>query len=197
MNSYYKGFRPKSLKFLDTTHITTRLLHHQLFFKFKTSQLLQQGNYMHPAYYYPFNSTFNIQILQTDFVHSPIYLFTQLCQFLAMSPQWCVGLRQLLQAHNSPFSHDKESRVRLVIFVLNLPDWQVLLFGGNSYYRRFVINPANQKGLWGLVEMTCGLVPASYSLPEWQAVKLTFFAPCTEFICARVGRQGLRFIVII
>ena len=28
----------------------------------------------------------------------------------------------------------------------------------------------------GLVEMTCGLVQASYSLPEWQAVKLTFLA---------------------
>jgi len=27
--------------------------------------------------------------------------------------------------------------------------------------------------------MTCGLVDASYSLPKWQAVKLTFFAPCT------------------
>ena len=26
--------------------------------------------------------------------------------------------------------------------------------------------------------MTCGLVHASYSLPEWQAVKQTFFAPC-------------------
>ena len=26
--------------------------------------------------------------------------------------------------------------------------------------------------------MTCVLVHASYSLPEWQAVKLTFFAPC-------------------
>ena len=25
--------------------------------------------------------------------------------------------------------------------------------------------------------MTCGLVHTSYSLPEWQAVKLTFFAP--------------------
>ena len=24
--------------------------------------------------------------------------------------------------------------------------------------------------------MTCGLVHATYSLPEWQAVKLTFFA---------------------
>ena len=27
--------------------------------------------------------------------------------------------------------------------------------------------------------MTCGLVHTSYSLPEWQAVKLTFFAPCS------------------
>ena len=27
--------------------------------------------------------------------------------------------------------------------------------------------------------MTCGLVHTSYSLPEWQAVKMTFFAPCS------------------
>ena len=26
--------------------------------------------------------------------------------------------------------------------------------------------------------MTCEIVHASYSLPKWQAVKLTFFAPC-------------------
>ena len=30
----------------------------------------------------------------------------------------------------------------------------------------------------GLVEMTSGLVNASFSLPEWQAVKMIFFAPC-------------------
>ena len=29
----------------------------------------------------------------------------------------------------------------------------------------------------GLVEMTSGLVNASFSLPERQAVKMTFFAP--------------------
>ena len=29
--------------------------------------------------------------------------------------------------------------------------------------------------------MTCGVVHASYSLPEWQAVKLTFFAPWEHF----------------
>ena len=28
--------------------------------------------------------------------------------------------------------------------------------------------------------MTCGLVHTSYSFPEWQAVKLTFFAPCYQ-----------------
>ena len=33
------------------------------------------------------------------------------------------------------------------------------------------------KKLLELVEMTSGLVNASFSLPEWQAVKLIFFAP--------------------
>ena len=30
----------------------------------------------------------------------------------------------------------------------------------------------------GLVEMTFGLVYASFSLPKWQALKITLFAPC-------------------
>ena len=34
------------------------------------------------------------------------------------------------------------------------------------------------KTFLGLVEMTSGLVNASFSLPEWQAVKIIFFAPC-------------------
>ena len=33
----------------------------------------------------------------------------------------------------------------------------------------------------GLVEMTSGLVNASFSLPEWQAVKMIFFATCLIF----------------
>ena len=33
------------------------------------------------------------------------------------------------------------------------------------------------KKFLGLVEMTSGLVNASFSLPEWQAVKMIFFAP--------------------
>ena len=37
--------------------------------------------------------------------------------------------------------------------------------------------PLDEKHL-GLVEMTSGLVNASFSLPEWQAVKMIFFAPC-------------------
>ena len=34
------------------------------------------------------------------------------------------------------------------------------------------------KKVLGLVEMAFGLVYASFSLPEWQAVKMSFFAPC-------------------
>ena len=34
--------------------------------------------------------------------------------------------------------------IGLVIFVLNLPNGQVLFFGGNSNFRRIVINPAHQ-----------------------------------------------------
>ena len=34
------------------------------------------------------------------------------------------------------------------------------------------------KEFLGLVEMTSGLVNASQSLSEWQAVKMIFFAPC-------------------
>ena len=43
--------------------------------------------------------------------------------------------------------------IGLLIFVLNLPNGQVLFFLGNSNHR-IVINPANSKGFW-----------ASYSLP--------------------------------
>ena len=35
----------------------------------------------------------------------------------------------------------------------------------------------------GLVEMTSGLVNASFSLPQWQAIKVIFFAPCSIYIC--------------
>ena len=70
--------------------------------------------------------------------------------------------------------------VGLVNSVFNLPDGQVNFLGGN--YRKTIINSAHQI-FEGLVEMTFGLVHASYSLPEWHAVKLTFFAPCIRLKC--------------
>ena len=86
--------------------------------------------------------------------------------YLFESPQFCCFNRRTQQA----------KKVVLVNSVLNLPDGQVNFFGGNSNSRRTVINPAHQIFL-RLVEVTFGLVHASYSLPEWQAVKLTFFTP--------------------
>ena len=45
-----------------------------------------------------------------------------------------------------------------------------------SSYGNYIEKPSfSQLRLWGLVEMTCG------SLPEWQAVKLAFFAACQLF----------------
>ena len=48
----------------------------------------------------------------------------------------------------------------------------------NSNYRRTVKSILLIKALLGLVQMTFGLVNATFSLPKWQVVKLTFFAPC-------------------
>ena len=36
------------------------------------------------------------------------------------------------------------------------------------------------KELLGLVEMTSGLVNVGFSLPEWQSVKMIFFAPWVQ-----------------
>ena len=44
------------------------------------------------------------------------------------------------------------------------------------------------KNFFGLVKMTFGLVDVGYSLPEGQAVKLIFFAPC-------IGSTELLFVV--
>ena len=57
--------------------------------------------------------------------------------------------------------------IGLVNSVLNSPYGQVTFFGNSSTM------------FFGLGEMTFGLIHVSYSLPEWQAVELTFFAPCT------------------
>ena len=60
----------------------------------------------------------------------------------------------------------------------DLPKGQVK-FWGNSNYRRTVINAAHQK--------TLGLVHTSNNLPEWQAVKPTFFAPCLAVVLTNYG----------
>ena len=67
--------------------------------------------------------------------------------------------------------------IELVISVLNLPNGQVNYFEEFNLQKNCEINSAHQKSLGAIVEMTFGPVNASFSLPEWQAVKMTFFAP--------------------
>ena len=67
--------------------------------------------------------------------------------------------------------------IGLVSFVLNLPDGQV------KFFEEFKLQKNCEsilliKMFLELVEMTFGLVYASFSLPERQALKMTFFAPC-------------------
>ena len=51
------------------------------------------------------------------------------------------------------------------------------------------------KKFLGLVEMTSGLVNASFSLPEWQAVKRIFFAPCNVKISGKVHHDNQNLVV--
>ena len=67
--------------------------------------------------------------------------------------------------------------IGLVNSVINLPDGQVKFFEEFNLQKNCEINLLSKTFL-GLVEMTFGLVNVSFSLPEWQAVKVTFFAPC-------------------
>jgi len=66
--------------------------------------------------------------------------------------------------------------IGLVNSVLNLPDRQVKFFEEFKLQKNCEINLLI-KTFWGLVEMMFGLVNVSFSLPEWQALKMTFFAP--------------------
>ena len=59
--------------------------------------------------------------------------------------------------------------IGLVNSVINLPDGQVKFFEESKSQRNCEINL--------LIKTFLGLVNVSFSLPEWQAVKLTFFAP--------------------
>ena len=60
--------------------------------------------------------------------------------------------------------------------VINLPDGQVKFFEELKIQESCEINLLIKTFL-GLVEMMFGLVNVSFSLPEWQAVKMTFFDP--------------------
>ena len=71
--------------------------------------------------------------------------------------------------------------IGLVNSVLNLPIGQV------EYFEEFNLQKNCEiKKCWGLFEMTFGQVNASFSLPEWQAVKMTFFASCHEVPSFRI-----------
>ena len=65
--------------------------------------------------------------------------------------------------------------IGLVNSVINLPDGQVKFFEELKIQESCEINLLIKTFL-GLVEMMFGLVNVSFSLPEWQAVKMTFFA---------------------
>ena len=69
--------------------------------------------------------------------------------------------------------------IRLVNSVINLPDGQVNFFEEFKLQKNCEINLLVKMFL-GLVEMIFGLVNVSFSLPEWQAVKMTFFAPWAD-----------------
>ena len=67
--------------------------------------------------------------------------------------------------------------IGLVKSVINLPDGQVKFFEEFKLQKNCEIHLLIKTFL-GLVEMMFGLVNVSFSLPKWQAVKMTFFAPC-------------------
>ena len=46
--------------------------------------------------------------------------------------------------------------IGLANFVLNLLDGQMNFFGGNSHYRRSIINPAHPNFFFGAIKMNLG-----------------------------------------
>ena len=66
--------------------------------------------------------------------------------------------------------------IGLVNSVNNLSNRQVEFFEEFKLQMNYEINLLIKTFL-GLLEMLFGLVNFSFSLPEWQAVKMTFFAP--------------------
>ena len=67
--------------------------------------------------------------------------------------------------------------IELVNSVINLPNGHVKFFEEFKLQKSCEINLLIKTFLV-LVEIMFGLVNVSFSLLEWQAVKMTFFAPC-------------------
>ena len=72
--------------------------------------------------------------------------------------------------------------IGLVNSVFNLPDGQVMFFWGIRITEELWNQFCSSKSFLGLAEMTFGLVTASLSLPEGQAVKMIFFARCEVWL---------------
>ena len=66
--------------------------------------------------------------------------------------------------------------IGLVNSVINLRDGQLKFFEEFKLLKNCAIH-LFIKTFLGLLEMMFGLVNVSFSLPKWQAVKMTFFAP--------------------
>ena len=65
--------------------------------------------------------------------------------------------------------------IGLVILFLTCPTGKCC-FLGKFKLQEDCNQSCKSKRVLGLVEMTCGLVYVSHHLPNWKAVKLTFFA---------------------
>ena len=63
------------------------------------------------------------------------------------------------------------------VIIINLPDGQVKFFFEEFKLQNNCETNLLIKRFLGLAEMMFGLVNVSFSLPEWQTVKMTFFAP--------------------
>ena len=77
--------------------------------------------------------------------------------------------------------------------VINLPNGQVKFLKEFKLRRNCEINLLIKTFL-GLAEIMFGLVNISFSLPEWQAVKVTFFTPWSVSLCGArrkgMGKEG-------
>ena len=86
---------------------------------------------------------------------------------------------QLQQQAEKEVSHSLglvDFAIGLVNSVINLPNRQVQFFEELKLQKNCEINLLIKTFL-RLVEMMFGSVNVSFSLPQWQAVKMTFFAP--------------------